>query len=348
MAERISRVTPRRLSFSLEDFPGTEMERIDLNITAGNERPNYERENLYFITPTDGRREARGELNLLSGLQAQVKEGEAAITNRHIHDHEVPVKHQDDAQVTQGELRRLLQARREGTTIMLDLEPLLAKEVLATPYPTGQQTCQLVKEWLKEGTIQPRVNRPPLSKEQYDDPSYCVLHRTQGHTTMKCWTIRHAFHRQVRAGKVLLLEKEKEVNDLHLIPLPEHGVNVITSSNNRIHIEEVNEEDDTEERALAVGLSKMRGLCILFGQLGLHREAQQEAAKALVGIIKNHGGELGAINAPLTRLARSHTSAIVFREPVLQGLEFCHNKPLYVEASIEGLKVRRALVDNGS
>ncbi|KAJ1402787.1 hypothetical protein SESBI_27778 [Sesbania bispinosa] len=82
---------------------------------------------------------------------------------------------------------------------------------------------------------------------------------------MECWTIRCAFHIQVRAGKVLLPEKEKEVSDLHLRPFPEHGVNVIASSKNRIRIEEVNEEDDTEERMLAVGLSKTRGFRILFG-----------------------------------------------------------------------------------
>ncbi|KAJ1431731.1 Retrotransposon, unclassified-like protein [Sesbania bispinosa] len=161
--------------------------------------------------------------------------------------------------------------------------------------------------------------RLPLSKEKYDYPSYYMLHRTHGHTTLECWMIRHAFHKQVRAGKVLLPEKEKEVNDLHRRPLSDHGVNVIALSNNRIHIEEINEENDAKERELAAGLSKTRGFRIFFRKLGLHREAQQEAAKALVGIIKNHGGELGGMNAPLTRLSHSHASAIVFREPVLQG-----------------------------
>ncbi|KAJ1406984.1 Aspartic peptidase domain superfamily [Sesbania bispinosa] len=117
---------------------------------------------------------------------------------------------------------------------------------------------------------------------------------------------------------------------------------------NRIRIEEVQEESDTEEKALAAGLAKTRSFRILFGQLGLDHDAQQEAAKALVGIIKNHGGELSATNAPLTRLARSHATAIVFREPMLQGVEFCNNKPLYIESSIEGVRVRHALVDNGS
>ncbi|KAJ1396464.1 Ribonuclease H domain [Sesbania bispinosa] len=91
--------------------------------------------------------------------------------------------------------------------------------------------------------------------------------------------------------------------------------------------------------ALTIGLAKTRGFRILFSQLGLNQDAQQEAAKALVKIARNHGGEISAVNSPLTRLTRSHATVIVFREPVLQGPEFCHNKPLYVEASIEGLKI---------
>ncbi|KAJ1397146.1 Ribonuclease H domain [Sesbania bispinosa] len=75
---------------------------------------------------------------------------------------------------------------------------------------------------------------------------------------------------------------------------------------------------------------------------------QREAAKALAKVIQSKGGELSAMNAPLTRLARSHATAIIFREPAVIESGFCHNRPLYVEAKIEGIKVRRALVDNGS
>ncbi|KAJ1376858.1 hypothetical protein SESBI_49500 [Sesbania bispinosa] len=68
--------------------------------------------------------------------------------------------------------------------------------------------------------------------------------------------------------KVLLLEKDNEGGDLHRRPLPNRGVNVITSSHSK---------------------------------LGLSQDAQWEAARALVGIVKSHGGELSSINAPLTR-----------------------------------------------
>ncbi|KAJ1390990.1 Ribonuclease H superfamily [Sesbania bispinosa] len=45
---------------------------------------------------------------------------------------------------------------------------------------------------------------------------------------------------------------------------------------------------------------------------------------------------------------RSHATAIVFREPEVRESGFFHNRPLYVEAKIKGVKIRRALVDNGS
>ncbi|KAJ1427656.1 Retrotransposon gag domain [Sesbania bispinosa] len=191
-------------------------------------------------------------------------------------------------------------------------------------------------------------NKTPLSKEQYDDPAYCILHKTRYHNTMDCWTIRRAFQRQLKAGKVLLPEGGREAGDLHRRPLPDHGVNAMITADTEIRIEEVKEGNNDEEELLSTGLAKTRGFRILFIQLGLDQEAQKEAARALTKIIKEKGGELCAANAPLTRLACSHVTTILFREPSPQGPEFCHNRPLYVEARVEGVKVRRALVDNGS
>ncbi|KAL4391166.1 hypothetical protein AHAS_Ahas03G0217900 [Arachis hypogaea] len=54
------------------------------------------------------------------------------------------------------------------------------------------------------------------------------------------------------------------------------------------------------------------------------------------------------VNAPLTRLAKSHANALVFRAPDTFNGEFYHNKRLYVEVVIKCMKVRRALVDAGS
>ncbi|KAJ1382881.1 Aspartic peptidase domain superfamily [Sesbania bispinosa] len=216
------------------------------------------------------------------------------------------------------------------------------------PIPLGRiQICQLVEDWLKEGTLRMKVVKPPLTKKQYDNPEYCVLHKTNSHSTQDCWTIRRAFHKQVKLGTVLLLEEHQD-EDLDLRPLPNHSVNTITPSSEGIRIEEVEEGPCSKERMLAVGLAKTRGFRVLFGQLGMGHDAQREAADAIINIARKWGGHLEAVNAPLTRLARAHTTAIIFREPTDISPQFCHNQPLYVEATIEGVKVRRALVDNGS
>ncbi|KAJ1416318.1 Retrotransposon gag domain [Sesbania bispinosa] len=188
------------------------------------------------------------------------------------------------------------------------------------------QICQLVEEWLKDGTIRPRSDKPSLTKEQYDDPTYCILHRANSHTMSECWTVRRAFHKQVKSGRVLLPEAE-QINDLHKRPLPNHSVSTINSSAGGLRIEEVEKDADTEEGVLAVGLSKTRGFMMLFGQLGMGQNAQKEAAKAVIHIVKKWGGELSAGNAPLTRLARSHSTTIIFREPADLSPQFCHNRP---------------------
>ncbi|KAJ1395126.1 Aspartic peptidase domain superfamily [Sesbania bispinosa] len=150
---------------------------------------------------------------------------------------------------------------------------------------------------------------------------------------------------QVKLGKVLLPENERG-EELHRRALPNHSVSTIGAHTNEVRIEEVEEAYD-EERALSIGLAKTRGFRMLFGQLGMEGDAQREAAEAIIHIGRKWGGHLGAVNAPLTRLARSHATTIIFREPPEASPQFCHNRPLYVEATIEGIKVRIALVDNG-
>ncbi|KAJ1396463.1 Retrotransposon gag domain [Sesbania bispinosa] len=178
MVERARRMTPRRLSFNLDDFPETDGERIDLNTAIGGERLNDGPRGGRFITPTVNSVGGREELNLLSGfetpemtvtkndtqamipvdilknltasqqslvnlvtgLKAQTKEGETNLGGQHAQKHaEHPLEPQDDVPFTQGELRRLLQAGKNNPNLTFDLEPPLAEEILITPYPVGYQ-----------------------------------------------------------------------------------------------------------------------------------------------------------------------------------------------------------------
>ncbi|RYR38278.1 hypothetical protein Ahy_A09g043263 isoform A [Arachis hypogaea] len=66
----------------------------------------------------------------------------------------------------------------------------------------------------------------------------------------------------------------------------------------------------------------------MFNQLSLEPHIQKEAAIALIGVIQKHENYFGGINAPLTRLAKAHANALVFRDPDSFNGEFYHNKPL--------------------
>ena len=108
------------------------------------------------------------------------------------------------------------------------------------------------------------------------------------------------------------------------------------------------QKDLMEEGMLIKGSMKTRSFQILFGQLGLEVDTLREAAQALVKVIIRGGKNMYTTNALLTKLARSNATVVVFREPSSMGYNFYHNRPLYMEASVEGRRVRRALVDGGS
>ncbi|KAJ1399526.1 Retrotransposon gag domain [Sesbania bispinosa] len=117
------------------------------------------------------------------------------------------------------------------------------------PIPLNRhQICQLVEEWLKDGTLRVRTTKGPLTREQYDSPEYCILHKANSHNTTDCWTIRKVFHKQVKLGKVLLPEAEQG-EELHKRPLPNHSVNTITPSSSTIRVEEIEEERYDEEKS---------------------------------------------------------------------------------------------------
>ncbi|KAJ1379596.1 bumetanide-sensitive sodium [Sesbania bispinosa] len=68
MEEHLSRVTPRRLSFSLEDFPEIEEGRPITNEVVTNQNLTSEHGNPQYVTPVMSGAGRREKLNLLSGM----------------------------------------------------------------------------------------------------------------------------------------------------------------------------------------------------------------------------------------------------------------------------------------
>ncbi|KAJ1383967.1 hypothetical protein SESBI_42917 [Sesbania bispinosa] len=170
-------------------------------------------------------------------------------------------------------LKRGKERRRSRVVAHLERQRLTIPMKCRLSLLSRLQICQLVEEWLKDGTL--------------------------SHTTLDYWTIRRAFHKQVKLGKVLLPKEERE-EELQKRPLPNHSVNAVIPSINKIRIEEVEEETYDEEKALAVGIVKTRGFHMLFAQLGMGEDAQREAAGAIIHVARKWGGHLGVVSAPLT------------------------------------------------
>ncbi|KAL4327943.1 uncharacterized protein [Arachis hypogaea] len=223
------------------------------------------------------------------------------------------------------------------------------------PLPLSKaQAMVVVNGWFEDGTLNPRTDREPPTSEDLRDPRYCMVHRNKGHGLTDCYVVRTMFHRQVKEGKILL-NGEQNQEGVKSTPFPQHDVGMIGIEGEVMLTEIVDEaeemvtmEEPLDEDTLTRGLLKSRGCRIMFNQLGLESHIQKEVARALIGVIQKHEKGFRGINAQLTRLAKAHANALVFRDPDSFNGEFYHNKLLYREAVVEGMKVRRALVDAGS
>ncbi|KAJ1400915.1 Ribonuclease H-like superfamily [Sesbania bispinosa] len=184
----------------------------------------------------------------------------------------------------------------------------------------------LVEEWLKDGTLRVRTTKGPLTREQYDSPEYCILHKANNHNTTDCWTIRKVFHKQVKLGKVLLPEAEQG-EELHKRPLPNHSVNTITPSSSTIRVEEIEEERYDEEKVVATELAKTRGFRMLFGQL----EAIIEGIKIRRALVDNGSGVniiptylFHKLNMPSGRIRKSDITLSTFHGEAVESLGRVH------------------------
>ncbi|XP_072074400.1 uncharacterized protein [Arachis hypogaea] len=215
------------------------------------------------------------------------------------------------------------------------------------------QAMIVVNGWFEDGTLNPRTDREPPTPKELRDPKYCMVHRNKSHGLTDYYVMRTIFHRQVKEGKILL-DGEQNQEGVKSTPFPQHDVGMVGVEGEVMLTEIVVEaeemvtmEKSLDEDTLTRGLLKSRGCRIVFNQLGLEPHIQEEVARALIGIVQKHEKSFGDVNALLTRLAKAHANALVFWDLDSFNGEFYHNKPLYVEAVVEDMKVRRALVDAG-
>ncbi|KAF7842063.1 reverse transcriptase [Senna tora] len=107
-------------------------------------------------------------------------------------------------------------------------------------------------------------------------------------------------------------------------------------------------KEDNDNVVVAKGLAKSTNFRAFFDLLEFDEDAKAQAALSIVEIAQNVGGSCYAVESNLRKTVKAHHSAIIFKDTECKTKHANHNRPLYVEAEVAGLKVWRAMVDGGS
>ena len=215
----------------------------------------------------------------------------------------------------------------------------------------------LLDQWIRDKNIKlPWVERLPGAREK-GDPKFCKYHRSIGHPTKYCWTLKKIFNDRVRSGELVI-----ENNDVRNNPLPAHNAqrgtaNVAThdpGTEREVMPEieapedKVTSVEDNQDACPAVAaLIKTANFRKFFDLLGFNEEARFAAATALTQISEKQYGECSAAQ-PVRRMANAHENAILFTDADMCVKSSNHNRPLYVESMLNGHPVKRTFIDNGA
>ena len=221
------------------------------------------------------------------------------------------------------------------------------KREVPLPIPLEKNKVEaLVKAWIEDGEIvlRPLERQPTL--EERRSPKFYLFHRNTSHSTVDRFVIRRIYHEKVQKGEVV---QEVEKN-----PLPNYRqINTCTaveSDPEPITVVETGDssESPTQEAEVVDSLMKTRVFRNLFESLEFDKQAQMEATTAIVEISKRFGEQCGVISKIVGKMSRQNVDTITFSRKDANIIGFNHNKPLYLEAKVNGVKFKRALVDNGS
>ena len=86
----------------------------------------------------------------------------------------------------------------------------------------------------------------------------------------------------------------------------------------------------------------------LFNQLGFGPEAKRVATESLTSITADSGMECFTTESHASRAFLETTNAITFTDEDIEVEHPDHRRPLYLMATINGVQIRRALVDTGA
>ncbi|KAK9951332.1 hypothetical protein M0R45_006784 [Rubus argutus] len=233
-----------------------------------------------------------------------------------------------------------------------------------------------------DGVIKlPRPQRPP-SKEEKNDPRYCRYHQFVGHPSPACQFLRRILHEKINNGTLELPSKKQAIDD---DPLPKRRgkeVCVVTADGDHMMEEEkvsyqnlicqvphgINQAPwsrysrshgyntpwshlnvlGNNLASPAFTLQRNPKFKSLFDQLEYGPQASQAVVEALMHVFEEYGPQCFTAEVERTMSMLKNDNAIIFTDTDMGVPYPDHRRPLYLEAQINDVFVRRALVDTRS
>ena len=200
----------------------------------------------------------------------------------------------------------------------------------------------VLDKWIGDRIVRPfTVSRPPTEEER-KNPLFCRIHNYVKHSTKDCWTLQRLFHKKLRKGTLELTQPKVQRN-----PLPNHkgkGVVAMVIHGNLAEAEEEELEGSFHPSTVKT-LQKNPKFKPIFNQLGFWQEARRIATKSLMNIAIDSEVECFTVESHASRVYLETTNAITFTNEDMEVEYLDHCRPLYLMATINGVRIRRALID---
>ena len=185
----------------------------------------------------------------------------------------------------------------------------------------------------------------PSTEEERKNLLFCRIHNYVKHSTKDCWTLRRLFHKKLREGTLELTQKEPKVQRN---PLPNHKVKGVVAVVIHGNPAEAKKSEGSFQLSIVRTLQKNPKFRSLFNQLGFGLEARRVATKSLMSILVDSGMECFTAESHASRAFLETTNAITFTDEDMEVEHPDHRRPLFLMATINGVQIRRALVDIGA
>ena len=212
---------------------------------------------------------------------------------------------------------------------------------------TVEELNHVLDKWIGDGVVRPfTVSRPPTEEER-KNPLFCGIHNYVKHSTKDCWTLRRLFHKKLRKGTMELTQWKPEVKRN---PLPNHkgkGVVVVVIHANPADVE-AKELEGSFHPNIVKTFQKNPKFRSLFNQLGFGPEAKRIATKSLITIVADSAVECFMTESHVIRAFLEITNVITFTNEDMEVEHPDHRRPLYLTATINGVQIKRALIDTGA